>query len=140
MEISKCWKIVEFPKISIKMKNCKTFYEAQTVSHVKEIIHPLHHSSPEPNEILLHLCNKNFLRRYTEIYRHLLSKCFKNAILERRNDAVQMFFSDTKQKNIGWTICKVRMVFGCVAKAYYFQCQVSWASRNEWGFWSKTVL
>ena len=31
---------VEFPKISIKMKNCKTFYEAQTVSRLKEIIQP----------------------------------------------------------------------------------------------------
>ena len=29
MEVSKCWKIVEFQKISIKMKNFKTFYEAQ---------------------------------------------------------------------------------------------------------------
>ena len=28
----KMLKMVEFPKISIKMKNCKTFYEAQTVS------------------------------------------------------------------------------------------------------------
>ena len=25
-------KMVEFPKISIKMKNCKTFYEAQIAS------------------------------------------------------------------------------------------------------------
>ena len=39
MEVSKCWKIVEFPKISIKIKNCKTFYEAKTASRLKEIIH-----------------------------------------------------------------------------------------------------
>ena len=32
MKVSKCWKIVEFQKISIEMKNCKTFYEAQTAS------------------------------------------------------------------------------------------------------------
>ena len=32
MEVSKCWKIAEFQKISIKMKNCKIFYEAQTAS------------------------------------------------------------------------------------------------------------
>ena len=31
-------KKVEFPKTSIKMKNCKTFYEAQTASCFKEII------------------------------------------------------------------------------------------------------
>ena len=31
MALSKCWNIVEFAKNSIKMKNCKTFYEALAV-------------------------------------------------------------------------------------------------------------
>ena len=34
-------KMVKFPKISIKIRNCKTFYEAQTASPLKEIILPL---------------------------------------------------------------------------------------------------
>ena len=38
MEVLKCWETVEFPKISIKMKNYKTFYEAQTAIRLKEII------------------------------------------------------------------------------------------------------
>ena len=38
MDVSKWWKIVEFPKILIKMKSFKTFYVAQTTSHLKEII------------------------------------------------------------------------------------------------------
>ena len=29
IDASKCWKIVEFQKILIKMKDCNTFYEAQ---------------------------------------------------------------------------------------------------------------
>ena len=33
MEVSKCWKIDEFSKVSINMKNFKTFYDAQTASH-----------------------------------------------------------------------------------------------------------
>ena len=74
----KCWKILEFIKISIKMKNCKTFYEAQTASCFKEVTEP----PPIPNPV--HLSDKIFLRRYTEIYRHLLSKCFKNAVLWRQ--------------------------------------------------------
>ena len=41
MDVSKRWKMVEFPKISIKMKNFKTFYEAQTATRLKEIIQPL---------------------------------------------------------------------------------------------------
>ena len=44
MEVSKCWKIVESQKISIKMKNFskflqvfKVFSKAQTASRIKEI-------------------------------------------------------------------------------------------------------
>ena len=40
MEVLKCWKKVEFPKILVKIKNCKTFYGAQTASSLKEIIQP----------------------------------------------------------------------------------------------------
>ena len=43
-----------------------------------------------------------------------------------RNGGVQMFFSDTKQKHVCWKIFSYfRKDFGCVATAYYFQCQVS---------------
>ena len=38
--ICKWWKIVEFPNISIDMKDFKTFYRSKTVSHLKEIIQP----------------------------------------------------------------------------------------------------
>ena len=111
MEVSKCSKIVEFPKIFIKMKNCKTFYEAQTASHLKEIIR-LSPNLPAPDKILLLLWNKNFL---TEIYRNIqtfafkmLQECSSWAI---RNGAVQ-FFSDSKQKHVFWKTFKVREVFG----------------------------
>ena len=40
VEKVKMRKNVKFPKISIKVKNCKTFYEAQTASCLKEIIQP----------------------------------------------------------------------------------------------------
>ena len=33
--------MVEFPKISIKMKNCKTFYKLKQRATLKEIIQPL---------------------------------------------------------------------------------------------------
>ena len=72
MKVSKYWKIAEFQKISIKMKNCKTFYETQTASCLKEII-----QSPQPLiplDKILSLWKKNFLERYTEIYRYLLSR------------------------------------------------------------------
>ena len=40
MEVSKCWKVVEFQKNSIKMKNSETLYEAQRASRFKETIQP----------------------------------------------------------------------------------------------------
>ena len=42
MEITKCWKIFEVQKISIKMKNFKIFCEAQTESRLKQIIQSPH--------------------------------------------------------------------------------------------------
>ena len=93
MEVSKCWKIVEFPKIQIKMENCKRFYEAQTASHLKEIVQtPL--TNPPPDKILLRPWNKNFLM---EIYRNIQTLLFKNAVL------------GVKQ----WQICKVGFWLRC---------------------------
>ena len=58
-DVSKCWKMVEFPKILMKMKNCKTFYKGQTASRVQEIIKPLPHPFTQPDKILLCLWNRN---------------------------------------------------------------------------------
>ena len=91
------------------------------------------------NNILLPLWNKVSLgryARYTAIYRHLLSKYFKNAVQGVKKWCCANVFSDTKQKDVCWKIYKVRKVFGYVAGAYQFQCQVSWGSQNE-VFWAK---
>ena len=75
-----------------------------------------------PDKILL----RPFLRIYTEINGHWLSKCFRNAVLGVKKRWSANVFSDTKQKHVYWkTFSKFRKVFGCVVKAYYFQCQVS---------------
>ena len=73
MEVSKCRKIVEFLKISIKKKSRKTFYEIQTAIHLQEIIQ--HSPNPPPSDkTLRHLWNKHFL---TEIYRNIQTFAFK---------------------------------------------------------------
>ena len=77
MEVSKCWKIVEFPKNSVKMKKCKAFYKAQTA---RQILH-----------------------RYTELCRHFLSKCFENTVLGRL-EMVQCF--SWHQPGVYWKIRK----------------------------------
>ena len=66
------------------MKNSKTFYEAQTADRFKKIIQPPPNRFPT-DKILLRLWRTNiFLRRYTEMYRNLLSKRFKSVVLERQ--------------------------------------------------------
>ena len=72
-------------RFSIKMKNCKTLYEVQTASHLKEIFQSLP-PQPTPHQIKSYYVSgtKILLRRYAEICRHLLSKCFKNAVLGRQ--------------------------------------------------------
>ena len=83
------------------MKNCKTFYKAQMASHLKEIIQTPPNPPLPPEKTLLRLSNKHF---FTEIYRNIQTFAFK--VLqecnswEARNRAVQMFFSDTKQKHV----------------------------------------
>ena len=71
MEVWKCWQIVEFPEISIKIKNFKTFYETQTASRLNELfslslsLPPSAAPLTSPDKSLLRLCNKYFLM---EIY------------------------------------------------------------------------
>ena len=67
------------------MKNYKTCYEDQIESSIKKIIQASPNPQPTPHRIKSYVFGiKFFLRRYTEMYRHLLSKCFKNAVLGRQ--------------------------------------------------------
>ena len=111
MEVSKCWKTVQFPRISVKMKNFKTFPEAQTASRLKEIIQsPNRWKLPKSIE-------QNFL---TEIYRNI--KTFNFQLLwgccswTSRNSTVAMFFLRKldNQKHVCWKICEVSKNFCCV--------------------------
>ena len=94
--------MVEFQNSSIKIKNCKIFYEAQTVSCLKEIIQPPPNTQPIPHQIKSYYVfgTKIFLRKYTEIYRHLILKCFKNAVLWRQEMMQPKCFFLTPNRNM----------------------------------------
>ena len=67
------------------MKNYKTCYEDQIESSIKKIIQASPNPQPTPHRTKSYVFGiKFFLRRYTEMYRHLFSKCFKNAVLGRQ--------------------------------------------------------
>ena len=108
------------------MKNCKKFSETQIASHLKEIIQPAF-PQPNPQQTISYYVfgRKIFFWKYTEVYRHLFSKCFKNAVLDVKKLCTANVFSETKQKHACWKICKVRKASGCIAGEYYFQYQVS---------------
>ena len=87
-------KVVEFPKVPIKMKKCKHFTrQKQPVALRKSF------SLPSPDEISLRLWNKNFL---TEIYRNMLIFAFKvlqeSSSWASRNCEVQMFLLTPNRK------------------------------------------
>ena len=97
MEVSKCQKIIEFPKISIKMIDFKIFYESQTAICVKEII------KSHATKASYISGTKNFERRFTGIYRH--SKCSKNAVPGPRKMVECKCFFLTPTRNIFWLCC-----------------------------------
>ena len=92
-------KIVEFSKVSIKIKNCKTFCKTQTASHLKKFIQsqPIHQPHL-PDKTLLRLGNNFFI----EIYRNIQTFAFKVLQLcsswAYRNSVVQIFFLTLHRK------------------------------------------
>ena len=85
------------------MKDHETFCKAQTASRLKKFIQPPPPSHPLPDKTSPHLTRslkKIFLRRYIEIYRHLLSKYFKNAVLGRQEMVQCKYFFLTPNRNI----------------------------------------
>ena len=63
---------------------------------------------------------KILLGRYTATYRHLLPKCFENAVL-RRVDMVQhnFLFCETNQKHVCWKF----EVFDYVTGVYFYNVE-----------------
>ena len=81
----------KFPKISIKVKNFTTFYEAQIASRLKRITQAPSLPFP-PDKSFLRLWNTDFL---TEIYKNIQAFAFQvfreSSSWTSRNSAVQIF-------------------------------------------------
>ena len=130
MEISKCWKIAEFPRVSIKIKPFKTFCKAQTPSCQKWFSLP-------PDKSFIRLSYKTFLM---EIYRNIQTFPFQVlwewSSWASGNRAVH-FFSDTNQKHVCWK-CIMLVKFLAVLGEYIFY-NVGWVevSKKSEVFWAK---
>ena len=89
---------MNFKKFHLKWKIVKYFARSKqqvTLRNYPASSHPTAHQI-KPYYVSE---TKIFLRRYLEIHRHLLSKCFKNAVLERQEMVHAIFFL-TPNKNM----------------------------------------
>ena len=145
--------MVEFSKISIKTKNCKTFCKAQRAA-LRKLFSPPPQSHPPPDQTSLRVCNKNFL---TEVYRNIHTFALK--VLQEcsswasRNAAVQISFLTPNRNmftgkfvkpemflavlrehiifNVKWTeACKMSEVFerNCIVKCVIFFYSFWWCT------------
>ena len=81
------------------MKNCTSFYKAQTASYLKEIIQPPRNPQPTPHQMKSYYVfgKKVFMEIYSNIQTFgfkMLQKCSSSA---SRNGAAQMFFLTTNR-------------------------------------------
>ena len=121
MKVKKKLKIVEFPKISIKIKNVKTFYESLTAICLKEVI------QPPPDKNFLRLGNKTVR---TEIYRNMQICAFQVlwecSSLEPRNSAVQI----QNHRPESFFVCIMGVYFIVMLSDLRFVKWVSFFERN----------
>ena len=111
--------ILENSWISIKVKNFKTFSSPNQRASLRKFLVPL------PDKSFLLLWNKGFLM---EIYKNIQTFAFevlrKCSSWASRNDAVQMFFSDTNQKQFAGKLSELR--FAKWARFFEGICIASW--------------
>ena len=84
MKISKCWKVAEFQKNNqLKWKIVKHFTRSKQRAILRKLF-SLPSSHPHWIKPYYVFGTNIFFRRYREIQKHLLSKCFKNTVLGRQ--------------------------------------------------------
>ena len=92
-------------KYQLKRKIVKYFARSKQRAALRKLF-SLPHPTPHQIKPYYVFGIKIFLRRYIEIYRHLLSICFKNTVLGRQEMVLNKYFSDTKQKHVCWKFVK----------------------------------
>ena len=112
-------------KFSLKWKIVKHFIRPKQQATWKKLL-SLPQTHPHQTKSCYFSGTKVFLQRYTETYRHLLSKCFKDAVPGRQEMVQYNFFSDTKQKHVFWKTFKVRKAFGFLREHIIFN--VKWVN------------
>ena len=123
---------MNFQKFELKWKVIKHFARLKQRATLRKLssLHPSASHQIKPYYVSK---TKNFLRRYLAIYRHLLSKCFKNAVLERQ---------EMVQCNFFWHQTKTWLLENLWSKKYFWLCcrsNVKWVEVPKVSdtFWAK---
>ena len=99
-------KLLNFQKFQLKWKILKHFTRSKKQAALSKLL-SLHPPLIPQAKILLRLWKNIFLRRYTEIYRHLLSKWLKNAALGCQEMVkCKFFFPDTHRNSFAGKFVK----------------------------------
>ena len=123
MEVLKSWKIVEFLKISIKIRNCKIFYlkrPKQRATLGKSLcVTP---NDPPLDKVLLQ-----------EIYRHFLS----NISLSVKKWCSANVFSNIKQKHVCWKNFKSERLLAVLQERVILNAKWIEVRKMSEVFWAK---
>ena len=123
MEVLKSWKIVEFLKISIKIRNCKIFY----LNRPKQRATLGKSFCVTPNDPPL---DKVLLR---EIYRHFLS----NISLSVKKWCSANVFSNIKQKHVCWKNFKSERLLAVLQERVILNAKWIEVRKMSEVFWAK---
>ena len=137
MGVFKCWKTVEFLKISMKIRNCKTFSEPKRRATLRKsfCVTP---NDPSLDKILLRLWNKISL---TGIYRNIQTFAFKEleecSSWASRNGAVQMFFWHQTETCLLEKIFKSERLLSVLREHVIFNAKWVEVRKMSEVFWAK---
>ena len=121
----------------IKMKNCKTLYEVQTASRLKEIFQPPP-THPSPDKILLCLWNKNIIKQTYRKMQAFTFKVFQECgSWASRNDAVQMLFLTPNRNMLAGKIIKSDRVLAVLLEQFIVNVKLVEVSKMSGVFWAK---
>ena len=124
-------------RFSIKMKNCKTLYEVQTTSRLKEIFQPPP-THPSPDKILLCLWNKNIIKQTYRKMQAFTFKVFQECgSWASRNDAVQMLFLTPNRNMLAGKIIKSDRVLAVLLEQFIVNVKLVEVSKMSGVFWAK---
>ena len=116
---------LNFQKFQLKWKIVNHFTKIKQRIVFRKLFNvpPTHPHQIKPFYVFRAKFCYRYIHKYTDICFQITSRM---QFLDLRKWCSANVISDTKQNNVCWKYFKIRKVFGCIAGAYSFQCQVSW--------------